>query len=197
MPKHSYERANIPKTDPAARPILRAKIGGKTPSGFSLSVRPSLSKSIVSGKLIVIFERNPSSGYRTNGNDMVGVILSTVPGGSASRPSSVIQIKRFFRECGLFTSVDVSESSASLFLFFDSFAALTLPIAFELFRLILLRFWWICSMLTWVVELWSLECSILWPDTIEIITIITMALSHTPSTSMVRTQSRFLSCCAG
>lgn len=93
-----------PKYDPAARPIERASNGGNSPNGFSLSVRPSLSKSIVSGKLIVIFDRKPSSGYRTSGNDNVGVILNTVPGGKARRPSSVIQIKRFFRECGLVDS---------------------------------------------------------------------------------------------
>lgn len=32
---------------PAARPIDRANAGGKTPNGFSLSVKPSLLKSTV------------------------------------------------------------------------------------------------------------------------------------------------------
>lgn len=36
---------NLPSIDPAARPIDLAKTGGMTPNGFSLSVKPSLSKS--------------------------------------------------------------------------------------------------------------------------------------------------------
>lgn len=74
-----YQLKHLPKNDPAARPISRApKIGGRTPSGFSLSVNPNLSKSIVNGKLIVIFDRKPSSGYRTNGNDNVGLNLKMI-----------------------------------------------------------------------------------------------------------------------
>lgn len=66
---------------------------------------------LVSGKLIVIFDKNPSGGYRTNGSDNVGVILNTVPGGRAKRPSSVIHISLFFRECG--SSLRFVSSSAT------------------------------------------------------------------------------------
>lgn len=48
---------------------------------------------------MVMFERNPSGGYLTNGNDRDGLITSVVPGGKASRPSDVIQSIRFCREC--------------------------------------------------------------------------------------------------
>lgn len=44
---------------------------------------------LVNGKLIVIFEKNPSGGYRTNGKDKEGVIISVVPGGRANLPSEV------------------------------------------------------------------------------------------------------------
>lgn len=182
---------NIPKAEPAARPILRAKIGGRTPSGFSLSVRPNLSKSMVNGKLIVIFDRNPSNGYRTKGNDSVGVILSTVPGGNASRPSSVIQINRFLRECGLFASSDSSDASFVLSAWFcwvlvvDAFDSM-LSTASVLFGLNLLGFWFlICSIFKCAIELLSFDCCILWHETIEIITIVMMAFSHNPNSSMV------------
>lgn len=157
--------------------MLRANIGGKTPSGFSLSVNPSLSKSMVSGKLMVIFERNPSSGYRTNGNDIVGVILSTVPGGNASRPSSVIQTSLFLRECGLFAPSDAGSSSFWFALFLDSSTAFTLSN------------WLLFCFVRFNVELWSLDCCILWHETIETITIAKVAFSHKRNTSMVKART--------
>lgn len=45
---------------------------------------------LVNGKLIVILEKNPSGGYRTNGIDSDGLTTKVVPGGRASRPSDVI-----------------------------------------------------------------------------------------------------------
>lgn len=62
---------------------------------------------LVNGKLIVILEKNPSGGYRTNGIDRDGLTTKVVPGGRASRPSDVIHKIRFCRECALF-SVDVT-----------------------------------------------------------------------------------------
>lgn len=47
--------------------------------------------SLVKGKLMVKFEKNPSGGYLTKGNDNDGAITSVVPGGRAKRPSSVSQ----------------------------------------------------------------------------------------------------------
>lgn len=46
------------------------------------------------------FDVKPSGGWRTNGMEMLGVKLRTVPGGRASRPSSVIHTRRFCLECG-------------------------------------------------------------------------------------------------
>lgn len=59
---------------------------------------------------MVRFEKNPSGGCLTNGIDMVGVNVNAVPGGNANRPSSVIQIKRFRRECGCCESVSMNSS---------------------------------------------------------------------------------------
>lgn len=66
--------------------------------------------SLVTGKLIDRFEKKPSGGWRTNGKAMVGVNVKAVPGGSAKRPSSVIQTKRFLRECGCFESLSINSS---------------------------------------------------------------------------------------
>lgn len=55
---------------------------------------------LVNGRLMVMLERNPSGGYLTKGIDIVGVMVRSVPGGSASRPSFVIQSILFWRECG-------------------------------------------------------------------------------------------------
>jgi hypothetical protein len=43
----------------------------------------------VNGKLTVMFEKNPSGGYRTNGNERDGVMTRVVPGGNANLPSAV------------------------------------------------------------------------------------------------------------
>lgn len=53
---------------------------------------------LVNGRLTVILEKNPSGGYRTNGNERDGVMTKVVPGGSASLPSEVIQRSLFCRE---------------------------------------------------------------------------------------------------
>lgn len=49
---------------------------------------------------MVMLEKNPSGGYRTNGIDKEGVITREVPGGSARRPSGVSHSSRFCLECG-------------------------------------------------------------------------------------------------
>lgn len=59
---------------------------------------------------MVRFEKNPSGGCLTNGNAMVGVKIREVPGGNARRPSSVIHINRFLRECGCCESVSINSS---------------------------------------------------------------------------------------
>ena len=46
---------------------------------------------LAKGKLTVILLRKPLGGYLTNGNDNVGTIDITVPGGRAILPSFVIQ----------------------------------------------------------------------------------------------------------
>ena len=56
----------------------------------------------MTGKLIEIFDRKPVGGYLTNGIAIVGAMVIDVPGGKASRPSSVTQMRRFFLECGVF-----------------------------------------------------------------------------------------------
>lgn len=56
---------------------------------------------LVNGKLIEMFEKNPSGGYRTKGIAIVGDMVRDVPGGSAKRPSSVTQIKRFCLDFGV------------------------------------------------------------------------------------------------
>lgn len=58
---------------------------------------------LVNGKLTVMFEKNPSGGYLTKGNDRDGVMTRVVPGGSARRPSDVTHNIRFWRECGTFS----------------------------------------------------------------------------------------------
>ena len=50
---------------------------------------------------MVIFDKNPSGGYRTKGMDKDGVMTRAVPGGRARRPSFVIQSIRFCLEWGL------------------------------------------------------------------------------------------------
>lgn len=71
---------------------------------------------LVSGKLIVILDKNPAGGCLTSGNEIVGEMLSTVPGGKARRPSSVIQIMRFVRLCfwspSLLSSADAVAAAA-------------------------------------------------------------------------------------
>lgn len=56
---------------------------------------------LVNGKLMDMFEKNPSGGYRTKGIAIVGDMVRDVPGGRASRPSSVTQIKRFCLDFGV------------------------------------------------------------------------------------------------
>lgn len=50
---------------------------------------------LVKGKLTVIFEKNPSGGYRTKGMERDGVMTRVVPGGRAKRPSEVTHNIRF------------------------------------------------------------------------------------------------------
>lgn len=54
--------------------------------------------SLVNGRLMDILDKNPSGGCRTNGRDSDGVMVSSVPGGRANRPSVVIHNSRFCRE---------------------------------------------------------------------------------------------------
>lgn len=58
----------------------------------------------------MMLEKKPSGGCLTNGIAMVGVNVNDVPGGNAKRPSSVIHIKRFLRECGCCESVSMNSS---------------------------------------------------------------------------------------
>jgi len=56
---------------------------------------------LVNGKLMVMFDKKPSGGYRTKGRDRDGVMTRAVPGGRARRPSFVIHNIRFCLEWGL------------------------------------------------------------------------------------------------
>ena len=56
---------------------------------------------LVNGKLMDIFDKNPSGGYLTKGKDKEGVMVRWVPGGRARRPSLVIHRSLFCRECEL------------------------------------------------------------------------------------------------
>lgn len=56
---------------------------------------------LVNGRLMEMFEKNPSGGYRTNGIAIVGEMVKEVPGGRARRPSSVIHTNRFCRDFGV------------------------------------------------------------------------------------------------
>lgn len=53
---------------------------------------------LVKGRLTVMFEKNPSGGYLTKGNDRDGLMTRVVPGGKASLPSAVIHKIRFCLE---------------------------------------------------------------------------------------------------
>lgn len=53
---------------------------------------------LVNGKLMVMFDKKPSGGYRTKGRDRDGVMTRAVPGGRARRPSFVIHSIRFCLE---------------------------------------------------------------------------------------------------
>lgn len=46
-----------------------------------------------------MFEKNPSGGYLTNGNDNEGAITRVVPGGNANLPSDVTHSILFCLEC--------------------------------------------------------------------------------------------------
>lgn len=73
---------------------------------------------LVNGKLMLMLDKNPSGGYRTNGSVNDGVMTSRVPGGNANRPSVVIHSRRFCRECGTSSpSCRWSSSSAPVTLF--------------------------------------------------------------------------------
>jgi hypothetical protein len=53
---------------------------------------------LVNGKLMLMFDKKPSGGYRTKGRDRDGVMTREVPGGRARRPSFVIHSIRFCLE---------------------------------------------------------------------------------------------------
>lgn len=133
--------------------------------------------------------------YKKNGSTYV--ILRTVPGGNANRPSSVIQINRFFRECGWFASFDDAIVSLISSWLWPSLSAFLLappppPLSSSWFDLSLellstsvssglLLF---CFVLFNVV-LCSFDCRIRWHDIIEITTMAIAAFSHKRNTSMV------------
>lgn len=83
---------------------------------------------LVNGKLIVKFEKNPSGGYLTKGNDKEGAMTRVVPGGKASLPSDVTHSILFCLECPFCVEVpalEIANSTRKIQRFLNALVACT------------------------------------------------------------------------